>query len=219
MARRKAANNDPRILAVFFLIFLLVFATFAIAAWILCVWLFREMVYGRRIAALGENLNYTDSELAQIEQLQEDQDRLVAERDVILAEGRDVATRQDGYFSERSQLGKSLNARLIPVVEEGKKAKAGLMHYSMQLAERCSQWNELRAKRLSSRVGVLCMGLVATPVLLLEPTWAVDFGTWIIEHGTKFLPVLDPIIYSTLIVSTWAAFVAYYAAKLAEAED
>jgi len=211
VARRKK-ESGAQYLLLFVVVFLLVFLTFVIGAGIILVWLFREITFPKRIAELKDCLGFTETELEAIRKLEELGRQLLAERHTIEAEGSTLSRRNDGYFHGRSNLGKKLNARLEPIVEQGKRTEAELLRYRHAPNDRRSECVDLGAKLASSRVAVLCLALVGSSIALFQPAWAVGLGNWIISYGL-WLPALDPTLYTASIISTWSAVGLYFVVR------
>ena len=207
VARRK--KESAQYLLFFVVVFLLVFLTFVVGAGIFLVWLFREITFRKRITELKDCLGPTETELEAIRDLEELGRQLLAERHAVEAEGFHLSRRKDGYFQERSNLGKELNARLKPVVEKGKRTEAEMLRYRHAPNERRSECVELEAKLASSRVAVLCLVLVGLSIAFFQPSWAVGLGNWIISYGL-WLPALDPTLYTAAIISTGSAIGLYF---------
>lgn len=208
MARRKK-DSGARYLLFLVVVFLLVVLTFAIAAAIVCLWAYREFTTRRRVAELKDQLDHSDSELNAMRALDDRHQRLVMERQAIDEEGSHLSRRKDGYFQERSTLAKALNARLAPVVEQGRATEAELQQYREAPEARRAACIELAATLQSTRVAVACLALVGAAIAFLDPAWAASLGTWIITHGL-WVPDMDPTLYTAVILSTWTAVGLYF---------
>ncbi|MYA59990.1 MAG: hypothetical protein F4X40_05450 [Chloroflexi bacterium] len=212
MARKKKSQGFHPGVLLLLVVFILVFLTFVIAAGLVCLWLFREVAVRLRLSELTDRLVLSESDLAEIRQLKRRGGELLAQRHAIEAEGSHVPRRRDGYFNERSAMGAGLNARLMPVVEEGKR-KEGLLHDLQQapvLAR--AEYVQLGAGLQASRFAVLSLALVGGTIAFLGPEWADGMGTWIMNNSL-WAPDIDAALFAAIMVATWLAAGVYSLAR------
>lgn len=203
VASKKKESGAP-LLIFMVAVFLLVFLTFAIAVGIVCLWAYREVTSRSRIADLKGRLDHSESELSTVHDLEERHATLLKERNAIESEGAHLSRRKDGYFQERSSLARDLNVKLKMVVESGRRTEAELRQLHELPERRRSECVELAATLQSSRAAVACLALISGFIALLDPAWATSVGAWIINWGL-WVPNLDPMLYSAVILSTWIA--------------
>lgn len=212
MARKKKSQGFHPAMLLLLVVFILVLLTFLVAAGLVGLWLFWEVSYRRRISDLTDRLVLSESDLAEIQKLEERGGALLAERYAIEAEGAHLTRRSDRYFDERSALGKELNARLRPVVDEGQRKEA-LLHELQQapLLAR-AEYVQLGAGLRASRFAVLSLALVGVTVAFFGPAWAEGLGTWIINNSL-WAPDIEATLFGALMVSTWLAVGVYFLAQ------
>lgn len=224
MARKKSNDKSGKAILLFFVaFFLFLVATALMAAWLVLTWLYREIRYcrvPRKLTSIPD-LTYTDEEVRKLISLKVDQYHLRRQRDSSLEKGASLQRRKDGYFHERTQLGKDLNRHLRMLVKDGRNAEYSISRIESAPSTRLNDWIHKRSLLSRHRISVVCLIVLLSVFYYFEPSWVVSFGAFILDFLSRMLGATSTsdeeiqLIYGSVVIATWSAFGIFHAWRLA----
>jgi hypothetical protein len=208
MGRRKKSGNPAALLILG--IFALLLFTLLIVFWIIFGWIFYEFKFRKVGNAKDKDFELLDDETDYLKELRSD--KVDTEQNIqnLLEEGSELSRRQDGYFSERSNLGKELNKKLTPLIEDGKHYENKIYEIEQRPFDKFNYWKDLRAKRLTYRNTFYIFILSNIFFFGLLSDYLSQIGEITQRFSSIFLPVIDNTLMGLLVASSWTSFISFW---------
>tara|TARA_R110000782_G_scaffold268615_3_gene365271 strand:+ start:1693 stop:2376 length:684 start_codon:yes stop_codon:yes gene_type:complete len=208
MARRKSQSNILGILILS--AFAAIVLTIIITAWIVLGWLYMEIRYIKIRHARDDDFKLNKDEIDYIAELRKDKTETENSIQSILEEGKELSRRQDGFFSEKSNLGKELNQRLAPLIEDGKHYEKQINKMNYKPVEIFNTWKELRVKKLTYRYSFCVLMFSAVILYAYFSDYLIVIGEKVQQLTSILLPVINNELMGLIVLSTWVSFISLW---------
>ena len=110
-------------------------------------WIYSEVRYRNIKNSEDRDFELSDDEIEHLKEIRADKFEVEENIQRILEDGKDLSRRQDGYFSEKSNLGKELNKKLEPIIQDGNHYENKINEIVQRPLRRLNLWREIRTRR------------------------------------------------------------------------
>lgn len=177
MAKKKDDNSSLIVIAFIILIALLKILILLVNILYLIGWIY----YNKKVKELGKVRSVKDFDLTyeEINKLNKDKKNLNninCEISHCLNKGSHLSTRQDGYFYERSKLGKELNLQLkkLLLIKENLEESIEFIEYLPE--KRKKQWIHYNSMKEAVKISFYLYIFIIIVFILFKPNFVVEFG-------------------------------------------
>lgn len=215
MAKRRNQGGGGGLLIIAGLAIALVFLSYLAMVSILLWWMATEIYLfkTKRLSRMHFGLSQEESD--ELLQLQRELNAQIDKSKAIMAKGADLSVRQDGFFQERSDLGKTLNRQLAPSVNLGKELEQAVRRLEERPTRRLGKWMGRRARRLALRASVAVMGTSFLTLATAKPIWAIESAEILVQISQALIPVPTPSAEQLAVVapSAFLSLLTYFTGK------
>lgn len=216
-SRKKAASSLKTALTATLVILLLLMVFFlplaialVLAAALLYYWWLAWTLPEPRNA---QDFTFTATELDTFAALEPRAKNMQQELSALWKQGAHLSKRKDGYFSERSKLGKRLNPQIQQLEEELGEDKTFIVQYSAFSEERQRHYIRIKSRRMATTLSTLIFGSVVA-ALLHTPNSAIEtISKAINEYGLILLPADHLNLWGAMAAATVLTLVLFMPIK------
>ena len=215
MAKKQSSAGEQLLGAIGLIILLIGFlVSFFGSAVIIVMWLYYE--FRATSLPIEPDFNYfslTPEEENSLVSYMKSFNPLSAQYNNILDQGSNLSKRNDGYFSERSKLGKELNQKVWELEPQLDELESKINHYKNLPHTRINNWANMISSRAWMRTSILWYLLVVTFAIKYYSEIVVDAATFIPLYTLISSSEITPEMHIWKVITVLIAIMLGYATK------